>query len=82
MKDPQHPRSHHPDGQPSNPSHGDMQHHVGVHPSRERAFNRAEAPVEVHHHEAEPHDPAATERDHRERSSITFGGSRPSTRMA
>jgi predicted MFS family arabinose efflux permease len=43
-------------------SHGDgMSHHT--HPSVERRFNRAEAPVEVHHHETE-HDPAMTKREH------------------
>jgi hypothetical protein len=59
--------SRHSDGQPGNPSHGDGLPHHHVHPSQERAFNRAEAPFEVHHHEAEPHDPAATAREHRER---------------
>jgi hypothetical protein len=53
------------DRQASNVSHGDMRHHVGVHPSTERAFNRAEAPVEVTHHESEPADDAAAQ--HRER---------------
>jgi hypothetical protein len=65
--DDMHPSSRHADGQPGNPSHGDMQNHHHVHPSRERAFNRAEAPVEVHHHEVESHDPGATAREHRER---------------
>ena len=37
---------------------GDGLPHHHTHPSVERAFNRHEAPVEVHHHEAEPHDPA------------------------
>jgi hypothetical protein len=58
-----HPISRHSDGQASNPSHSDGTYHHGVHPSFERAYNRAEAPVEVHHHETE-HDPAMTKREH------------------
>jgi hypothetical protein len=46
----QHPVSKHPDGQAANISHGDGMHHHGVHPSAVRAFNRAEEPVEMHHH--------------------------------
>ena len=65
-KDDTPPSSRHADGQPGSPSHGDNQPHR-VHPSAERRFNRAEAPVPVTHHEAEPHDAAATAREHRER---------------
>jgi hypothetical protein len=70
MKDPQHPRSHHPDNQPANISHGDGLHHHGVHPSVERAFNRNEAPVPVTHHSAErtvEEHMAETQREHAER---------------
>lgn len=66
-KDDMPPSSRHSDGQAGNPSHGDGQNHHHVHPSAERAFNRAEAPVEVAHHESEPHDPAATAREHAQR---------------
>ena len=66
-KDDMPPSSRHADGQPGNPSHGDAMPHHHVHSSAERAFNRAEAPVPVTHHEAEPHDPAATAREHRAR---------------
>jgi hypothetical protein len=59
------PVSEHPDRQPANISHGDMQYHHHVHPSQERAFNRAEAPVPVTHHNTEPADDAAAR--HRER---------------
>jgi hypothetical protein len=64
-KDDMPPSSRHADGQPGNPSHGDAMPHHHVHPSVERAFNRAEAPVEVEHHELPPADDAAAQ--HRER---------------
>ncbi len=60
-----HPESKHPDKQPANISHGDMQHHHHVHPSAERAFNRAEEAIPVEHHETEPPDDAAAQ--HRQR---------------
>jgi hypothetical protein len=66
-KDDMSPSSRHADGQPGNPSHGEGFPHHHTHPSVERAFNRHEAPVEVRDHEAEPHDPAAAAREHRER---------------
>jgi hypothetical protein len=64
-KDDMPPSSRHADGQPGNPSHGDAMPHHHVHPSAERAFNRAETPTEVEHHETEPPDDAAAQ--HRER---------------
>jgi hypothetical protein len=60
-KDDMPPSSRHSDGQAGNPSHGDGQNHHHVHPSAERAFNRAEAPVPVTHHETEPADDAAAQ---------------------
>jgi hypothetical protein len=62
-----HPVSEHPDRQPANISHGDGLPHHHTHPSVERRFNREAEPVEVHHYKAEPHDPAVTGREHRER---------------
>lgn len=44
-----------------------------MHPFVERAFNRAEAPVPVAHHEAEPDDPTATTREHEARKPRTNG---------
>jgi hypothetical protein len=60
-KDDMHPSSRHADGQPGSPSHGDGMDHHKTHPSAERAFNRAEAPIEVHHHSTEPADDAAAQ---------------------
>ena len=68
-KDDTPPSSRHADGQPGNPSHGEGLPHHHTHPSVERRFNRAEAPVEVHHHlperTAEKHM-AETQREHAE----------------
>jgi len=59
-KDDTPPSSREPDGQPGNPS-------GPHHPSDERRRNRDAEAIPVTHHADEPHDPAATAREHRER---------------
>ena len=56
------------DRQASNISHGDMRHHVGVHPSTERAFNRHNEEIAVEHHELPAADDAAAQHAERLRN--------------
>jgi hypothetical protein len=49
-----------PDGQPSSPT-------GGQHPSDLRRREHEAQPTPIHHPAAEPHDPAATAREHAER---------------